>query len=194
MRLFGPLYEWGLRMAKHRHAQFWLGTVSFTEAVIFPVPPDTLLAPMVLAQPSRWLRFALLCTLCSVAGGMIGYLIGVWAFEWVEPLLHRFGYWSAFERGRDLFIEFGLLVMFIAGFTPVPFKVFTIAAGVAGLGAVPFLFGSLIGRGGRFFLVAGLIGFGGKPMEDWLRRWIEPVGWLMALLVVLMIVYLTWMR
>jgi membrane protein YqaA with SNARE-associated domain len=190
MRLFGPLYDRVLRWAGHPHAPSYLAGLSAAESVIFPIPPDVMLAPMTLAQPQRWLRFALICTIASVAGGLLGYLLGHYALEAVLPWIERMGKLDTFHDVQRLFVRYGFWIVFVAGFTPIPYKVFTIAAGATGIGLLPFVLGSFIGRGGRFFLVAGLIRLGGDRMAGVLRRYVELLGWLVILLVGAALVWL----
>ncbi len=181
MRLFAPLYERTLAWARHRRASAYLCGLSFAEATFFPVPPDVMLIPMVLGRRERGLRYAGICTLASVLGGIIGYLIGAFAFQWLEPWLHRVGYWDAFVAARASFDRWGFWFILLAGFSPIPYKVFTISAGAVGMPWLAFLSGSLVGRGGRFFLVAGLIMAGGERMAAAVRRHVEWLGWLLVL-------------
>lgn len=190
MKIFSKLYDRALVWSRHPHAAGYLAAVSFSESSFFPVPPDVLLAPMTLSQPGRWWRLALLTTLTSVAGGILGYAIGYLALEWVTPLLHRAGYWGHFETAHDWFERYGFWAIFAAGFTPIPYKVFTIAAGAAHMAFAPFLLGSIIGRGARFFLVAALIRWGGAPIEHHIRRYVDAIGW--GTLALLLVGYLAW--
>lgn len=176
--LFGRMYDMVLRWAAHRHAPWYLGTLSFAESSFFPIPPDVMLAPMTLAKPRHWLWFATLTTVTSVIGGLFGYLIGFFAFDLVEPWLHQLGWWHGYSTARDWFLTWGFWVILVAGFSPIPYKLFTIAAGALGLGVAPFLLASLAGRGARFYLVAALIAWGGPRIEPWLRTYIERIGWL----------------
>lgn len=194
MRLFGPLYERCLQWARHPHAERYLAAMSAAESVIFPVPPDVMLAPMTLGHPQRWFRYALICTVASVLGGVLGYLLGQFALDAVMPWLERSGRVDTFEKVQILFQRYGFWIVFVAGFTPIPYKVFTIAAGAAGIGWLPFLVGSFIGRGGRFFLVAGLIGWGGVRMEQKLRHWVEWLGWGALGLVVIGLAVWQWLQ
>lgn len=185
MRLFGPLYDRTLRWAAHPRAPWYLGGLSFAESSFFPIPPDVMLAPMAMARPSAAMRFALIATITSVLGGLFGYLIGYFALELVEPLLHEMGYWAKYQEVRTWFSEWGFWVVLVAGFSPIPYKVFTIAAGAMALNPLFFIAASLVGRGGRFFAVAAVVAYGGKRMEPFLRRYIERIGWAsVALLVV----------
>lgn len=184
MKLFSPLFDRVMRWSAHRHAPSYLAGLSFAESSFFPIPPDVMLAPMALARPERAWHFALLTTIASTLGGMAGYLIGMFAFEMIEPLLHSAGYWEKYLQTRDWFAEWGIWVVFIAGFSPIPYKVFTITAGVISMAFLPFVIASAIGRGARFFMVAGLMKWGGPAMEQTLRQYIDRLGWLVILAVV----------
>jgi len=186
--IFTRLYDVSLRWANHRHASWYLGGLSFAESSFFPVPPDVMLAPMCIAENKKAWRFALIATIMSTLGGLFGYLIGAWGFNIIEPILHNWGYWEKFELAQRWFNEWGIWVVFIAGFSPIPYKVFTIAAGVAGMALLPFILASLIGRGARFFIVAGVIRWGGKKMETMLRQYIEYLGWLLVVLLVVLVI------
>jgi membrane protein YqaA with SNARE-associated domain len=190
MRWFSPLYARAMRWARHPRAPWYLGGLSFAESSFFPVPPDVMLAPMSLAQPARAWEFALLTTVTSVLGGVLGYLIGWLAFDLVEPLLRDAGYYAHYLRAKEWFDQWGFWAIFIAGFSPIPYKVFTITAGVIAMAFLPFVVASLIGRGARFFLVAGLMAWGGERMEQQLHRWVDIIGWLtVALVAVIVLVY-----
>lgn len=188
MKLFSRLYEQVLSWARHRYAPWYLALMSFAESSFFPIPPDVMLAPMTLAQPQRAWRYAALTTAASVAGGMFGYLIGMFAFDFIEPLLHQFGYWQTFQTTVEWFAEWGFWVVILAGFSPIPYKVFTIAAGTVGMVFIPFVLASIIGRGGRFYLVAALIWWGGERMDRVLRRYLDRLGWLIVILA--LVIYL----
>lgn len=180
MKIFSRLYDLTLRWARHRHAPYYLAGLSFAESSFFPIPPDVMLAPMSLAQPQRAWRYAGLTTLMSVLGGVLGYLIGMFAFELIEPILHRYGYWDVYLKAVTWFEDWGVWVVFLAGFTIIPYKVFTISAGVMSMAFVPFVLASAVGRGARFFLVAGLIAWGGSRMEGLLRRYIDTLGYIVV--------------
>lgn len=186
MKLFAPLYERAMQWARHRHAPWYLGGLSFAESSFFPIPPDVMLAPMCLARPDRAWRFAWITTITSVLGGVAGYFIGLYAFGMVEPWLQEQPrYWSAYQQAIEWFGRWGVLAVFIAGFSPIPYKVFTIAAGVLSMALLPFVAASVVGRGARFFLVAGLMRWGGARMEAELHRHIDRLGWATVALVVL---------
>ncbi len=190
MRLFGWIYEKVLRWAAHRHAPWYLGGLSFAESSFFPIPPDVMLAPMSLAQPNKAMRFALITTLTSVAGGLLGYLIGYYALELVAPLIQNAGYWDRYLLAQQWFLTWGFWVVLVAGFSPIPYKVFTIAAGAVSLALLPFVVASLIGRGARFFLVALLVAWGGPKMEPWIKTYIERIGWATVALLLVGVVIL----
>ena len=177
MKLFGPLYDRVLAWSRHRHAERYLAAMSFAESSFFPIPVDVMLAPMTLADRSKWIRFATIATVFSVLGGLGGYAIGWGMFEAIEPWLRESHYWESYQTARQWFDDYGVLVVFVAGFSPIPYKVFTIAAGVAALNLPGFFIGSLIGRAARFFLVAGLVRAGGQRFEDTLSKHVERIGW-----------------
>lgn len=189
MRLFGALYERVLSWSVHPRAEQALAAISFAESSFFPVPPDVMLAPMCLARPQRAWRLATITTVASLLGGIAGYAIGVFLFESIEPWLMDSHYWSAYLTGREWFDAWGIWAVFLAGFSPIPYKVFTIAAGVAALNLPGFILASLVGRGARFFLVAGLVRAGGPRMAAFLPKYVERIGWsVVAIVAVLMVV------
>ena len=192
MGLFAPLYRRVMAWAAHPRAPWLLGGMSFAESTFFPVPPDVMLIPMVLARRDRGWRLALLCTAASVVGGVFGWLIGHFAFGLIEPVMKDTHYFADYLRLRAYFSEYGFWVILLAGFSPIPYKVFTITAGVMAMPLLPFLAGSALGRGGRFFLVTALIVLGGEAMEQRIRRHIEWVGWAAVALVVLVLAWFRW--
>jgi membrane protein YqaA with SNARE-associated domain len=177
MKLFSPLYSRAMIWSRHPRAPWYLGGLSFAESSFFPVPPDVMLAPMCLANPRRAFYFALLTTLTSVAGGLLGYAIGYFAFDVLQPWLQESKYWPAYQTAVEWFGRWGFWAVFIAGFSPIPYKVFTIAAGALSMALLPFAAASFIGRGLRFFLVAGLMAWGGARMEAMLHRYVDRLGW-----------------
>jgi membrane protein YqaA with SNARE-associated domain len=180
-----------LQWSRHRHAERYLAALSFSESSFFPIPVDVMLAPMALADRSRAWRYAANATIFSVLGGIAGYGIGYAAFESIQPWLAESHYWEAYQTSRQWFDLYGVWVIFIAGFSPIPYKVFTIAAGVATLNLPAFFLASLIGRGARFFLVAGLVVLGGDKLESTLRKYVEGIGWAVAVLVLVAILWFT---
>jgi membrane protein YqaA with SNARE-associated domain len=191
MKLFEPLYDRVLQWSRHRYAERYLAALSFAESSFFPIPVDVMLAPMCLARLDRAWRYALIATVFSVLGGLAGYAIGWSAFESIEPWLAESHYWGAYETSRDWLAKYGIWVIFVAGFSPIPYKVFTIAAGVAALNLPVFFVGSIIGRGARFFLVAGLLVWGGDKFESTLRKYVERIGWITVGVVAVIIIWLT---
>ncbi|HWP94312.1 MAG TPA: YqaA family protein [Gammaproteobacteria bacterium] len=187
MRIFSRLYDLTMSWVTHRHASWYLGALSFAESSFFPIPPDVMLAPMTLARPPAWWRLALLTTVTSVAGGLAGYAIGYFAFELVAPWVREAGYWEYYLTAHDWFERYGFWAVFVAGFSPIPYKMFTIAAGTVAMPLMPFTVASFIGRGGRFFLVAWLVKWGGPRVEAHIRRHIDLIGW--AVVVILVILY-----
>jgi len=189
MQLFGPLYDRVLSWSRHRHAERYLAALSFAESSFFPIPPDVMLAPMCLADlPKAW-RYATVTTLASLLGGVLGYGIGYFFFESIAPWLRETGYWDAYLEGRAWFDRWGVLAVFVAGFSPIPYKIFTISAGVAALNLPGFILASLVGRGARFFLVAGLLVLGGEAMHGVLRTYIERIGWAVVAAVALLMLF-----
>ncbi len=178
MKLFTALYDRVMRWSKHRHAERYLAALSFAESSFFPVPPDVLLAPMALGRPDKAWRFAAVTTVASVLGGVAGYAIGWFAIEAIEPLLVRFHYVEAYARAVQWFELYGFWAVLVAGFSPIPYKVFTIAAGALTMFLPGFVLASFLGRGARFFIVAGLIKWGGERMEHPLKRHVDTLGWI----------------
>lgn len=190
VRLFGPLYDRVLEWSRHRHAERYLAALSFAESSFFPIPPDVMLAPMCLANRQRAWRLAAITTVTSVAGGVAGYLIGYFLIELIEPWLRTSHYWPGYLRARTWFTDWGVWAVFIAGFSPIPYKVFTIAAGAAVLTFPGFVIASALGRGARFYLVAGFIVAGGERMAEMLPKYVERIGWAVVILAAFVGAYL----
>jgi len=155
MKLFSNIYKKVIEYSRHKYAERYLAALSFAESSFFPIPPDVMLIPMSLAQPPKWIRFATLTTIASVLGGIAGYFIGVWAVDWLHPVIVDWGYAEKFSQVKDLFNRWGIWAVLAAGFSPIPYKLFTISAGLLSMAFVPFIIASAIGRGLRFFLVSG---------------------------------------
>ncbi len=165
------IYDWTMGLAGHRHALGALGVVSFIESSIFPVPPDVMIIPMVLANRARAWLIAGVATVTSVLGGLAGYAIGALLFESVgKPLLAFYGYGEKFARFQDQYNEWGAWIVAGAGITPFPFKVITIASGVTGLDLVVFTVAALLSRGARFYIEAGLLWKFGPPIRDFIEN------------------------
>jgi len=165
------LYDWTLSLAATPHALWALAAVSFIESSVFPIPPDALLIPMVIAAPHRAWLIAGVCTVASVLGGGFGYLIGWGLFEEVgRPVLAFYGMEDKFAAFADNYNQYGLWWVLIAGFTPFPYKVITILSGATGLNFTLFMAASLVARGLRFFIVAGLLWKFGPAIRDFIER------------------------
>ncbi|MDQ8039495.1 MAG: YqaA family protein [Rickettsiella sp.] len=190
MNIFSSLYDRVISWSKHKYAPYYLFALSFGESSFFPIPPDVMLAPMVLAQRHCAIRYAFLTTVASVLGGLFGYWIGTVAFDWIYPYIIQFGYENAYHQIEQGFKIWGFWILFLAGFTPLPYKLFTIAAGALHVALLPFILGSLVGRGGRFFLVAVLIRWSGVQIDKLLRRYVDRVSWFILLFIILLFAYL----
>lgn len=193
MRIFGWLYERAMHWSRHAHAPRYLAGLTFAESSFFPIPPDVMLAPMVLARRERAWYLATLTTGASVLGGLVGYLIGMYLYTQVgERVVEFYHAEEVFIEIHSWFEVYGIWVILVAGFTPIPYKLFTITAGILSMTLVPFLLFSLVGRGARFFLVAALIFWGGEPLERVIRKYIDLIGWIV--LIVLVLLYLVFVR
>lgn len=164
------LYDWAMGLAASRHAPAGLFAISFAESSFFPVPPDVMLAPMVLAKPERAFLYAGLCTLASVLGGLLGYAIGFYLTPLAVQILTLFGHPEAQAEFEALFDKVGLWVILVKGLTPIPFKLITIASGLAHFSLVTFIWASIVTRGARFFLVAGLLKYYGPAIREEFER------------------------
>ena len=170
------LYDWTMGLAAKPYALWALAVVSFVESSVFPIPPDVLLIPMVLAARHRAWLIAGVCTIASVAGGVAGYAIGYFLFDAVgQPVLALYGYEDRFHEFADAFNEQGWWIVFGAGLTPFPYKVITIASGVTALDVTTFMIASVVSRGGRFFIVAALLYAFGAPIRAFIERWLGPL-------------------
>jgi membrane protein YqaA with SNARE-associated domain len=190
MKIFTTLYDACLRWAKHKYASVYLAVLTFSESIFFPIPPDVMLAPMVLARPHKAWWLASLTSISSILGGVVGYLLGAYLYEPVVlPFIEMMGYQLKFATITQYFVDYGVWIVFLAGFTPIPFKIFTVSAGMLSMAFLPFLLASAVGRSMRFFLVAGILYWGGEKMEHKLRQYIDTIGWIVIGLIVLFIGY-----
>lgn len=179
------LYDWTMDMAGTRHATALLAAVSFAESSFFPIPPDAMLVPMVLARPDRAWMIAGVCTAASVAGGLAGYAIGHFLFETAGRfVIETYGYEQDFDAFRDAYNEWGLWIILIKGMTPIPYKLVTIASGLAGFDLFVFTLASVVTRGARFFLVAALLRQFGPPIRSFIERYLTLVTTGFVLLVI----------
>ncbi|EFL87986.1 YqaA family protein [Ahrensia sp. R2A130] len=177
MNFLRPIYDWTLALAAHPKAVWLLALVAFAESSFFPIPPDVMLIPMIIAAPRRAFLLAGVATAASVAGGLFGYFIGAQLFGIAgQPLLAFYGGEEAFAKFSALYGEWGAWIVLAGGFTPLPFKVITIASGVTGLNIGTFLIASIVGRGARFFLVALLLWKFGPFIKTMIDRWFGPLS------------------
>jgi len=179
-----------ISLARHRFAERYLYGITFAESSFFPIPTDIMLGPMCLSQPAKALKFAWWTTFFSVLGGILGYAIGFFLFDLIEPFLHSLGVWSKYQQVGSLFNEYGIWIIFIAGFTPIPYKFFTIGAGAMVLNLPIFIISSFVGRGLRFFLVAWLLSTYGAKYEDKIIKYIEIIGWVLVAIFVVLLLYI----
>ena len=179
------LYDWTMRIMSGKGAIAALCGLSFAESSFFPIPPDVLMIPLILKQRNKAFRIAFLCTLFSVIGGAFGYIIGCGLYDVVAvPFLNYFGWMEEFEKVKQAYVEYGAWIVLGAGITPFPYKLVTIASGVMQMNFGLFMCISLIGRGIRFFLVAGLLYKWGKPMREFIEK---NLAWLSIVFFVLLV-------
>ena len=165
------LYDWTMRLAEHRHAMWWLALVAFIESSVFPIPPDILMIPMILARPSRAWLIASVALTASVIGGLLGYAIGALAFaELGQPILESLGKGDAVAAFNERFNDVGFWAVLVAGMTPFPYKVITIMSGWTGMPLLTFIVTSILARGLRFYIVAFLLWKFGAPIRDFIER------------------------
>ncbi|MBZ0127901.1 MAG: DedA family protein [Rhodobacteraceae bacterium] len=165
------LYNWTMSLAESPHAIRALAIIAFIESSVFPIPPDVLLIPLIIAAPTRAFRIALVCTIASVLGGLFGYFIGAVLFDQVgQPVLAFYGKEAAFAEFRETYNQWGAWAVLVAGVTPFPFKVITITSGATGLNLPVFIAASIVARGLRFFIVAALLWKFGAPIREFIER------------------------
>lgn len=175
MKLFSSLYDRVMAWSRHRHAPRYLATVSFAESSFFPIPVAVMLLPMSLAQRDRAWDLATLTLIFSVLGGILGYIIGASIYELVEPFFSR--YEKQMQQAQEWFGQYGVWVVLMAGFSPVPYKIFTITSGALSMAFIPFVIASIIGRASQFYLIAALAYWLGPTMEPKIRQYVEWLGW-----------------
>jgi membrane protein YqaA with SNARE-associated domain len=178
------MYELVMKWSTHQHAPRYLAGMSFAESSFFPIPVDVMLAPMSLARPDKAWHFAFIATIFSVIGGVAGYIVGYFAMDLLEPWLHTVGYWERYQQIIAWFNEWGIWIIFIAGFAPIPYKLFTVTAGALNMALLPFILISIIARGARFYAVSALMLWGGESMEKKLRKYMDVIGWGVVVLAV----------
>lgn len=185
MKFIRKLYDWTMRLSGHRHATWGLAGVSFVESSVFPIPPDVVLLPMCLAQRKKAFWYATVCTIASVLGGALGYTIGFFLYDAVGiKIVEFYGYTEQFQSFQSRYNEYGVWIVLMAGFTPFPYKVITIASGVTGLNFAVFMLASIAARAARFFLVGALLWKFGDPMKAFIEKYL---GWLTIIFFLLLI-------
>ena len=162
-----------------------LGFLSFIESIFFPIPTDVLLIPMSMSKSYKWIDLAFLTTITSVLGGVVGYFLGVFLFNEINPYIIEYGYLEEFNQSKSLFTEYGVIILFISSFTPLPYKIFVITAGLLSLNIFLFILVSLIGRGMRFFLVAYIAERYGDPILYYLNKYFLWLSFVILLLFVI---------
>lgn len=179
------LYDWVMRLAAHKRALPALAVISFLESSVFPIPPDVMLIPMVLADRARAFRIALVCTVASVLGGLLGYAIGYYLFETLgEWVVRTYGMQAGLAAFRAGFDEYGTWIILIKGLTPIPYKLVTIASGAAHFDLFTFVWASILTRGLRFFLVAALLWKFGEPIRTFIEKRLTLLTWLFLIALV----------
>jgi membrane protein YqaA with SNARE-associated domain len=193
MKFFSFLYNKMISWSLHKHAPYYLAGVSFAESSFFPLPPDVMLLSMSMAQPKNAWRYALITTFFSVLGGIFGYMLGYFAMEFIQPYIDASSYQQTFYMVQGWFLNYGVWVIFFAaGFSPVPYKLFTIAAGAMNMSLLPFIIASWFGRGLRFYLVSALMYYYGERLQNRLEPYIERIGWVVITLLVIFLVIYKW--
>ena len=190
MRPFHFVYSKILDWSASRFAILWLSLISFLESSILPIPlQDLLLASMVLKKRSKAFYFATICTVASVIGAIVGYYIGVYAINLIMPMLNKFNYIPELYTAEKYFNTYGIWIILIAGFSPIPYKLFTITAGMMAMPIIPFVVFSLIARGARYFLISYLVRKLGKMADTWLNKYIDWLGYLLIIIIVFLVLY-----
>ena len=187
--IFAGLYNRMMRWAAHPHAERYLVAVSVFESIFFPVPTALMVAPMAVAKPERAVRIALIATAMSVLGGIVGYYLGFFAIHLVEPILQDVGYWDKYMTAQRWFAEWGFWAVVVAGFSPIPFKLFTLTAGALSMALLPFVLAAIVGRSAHFFLVALLMAWAGPKLEATVLKYIEWLGWATVLIIAVFIYF-----
>lgn len=175
--MFRGLYDWTLRLAAHRHAIRSMAAISFAESSFFPIPPDAMIVPMILARRDQAWLIAAVCTVSSVAGGALGYAIGYFLYDTLgQWLMNFYGMSDGIEQFRAWYDKWGAAIILVKGLTPIPFKLVTIASGFAAFNFPLFLATALVTRGARFFIIAALLKRYGEPIQSFIERRMTLVG------------------
>lgn len=185
MGLTQQLYNWMLENSASPKATWILAIIAFAESSVFPIPPDMMIIPMLIADKSKAWKLATICTVSSVLGGLAGYAIGYFLFESIGLwIIEAYSLQTAFESFQNLFQEYGIWIIMLKGLTPIPYKLVTIASGATGLGLVPFVFASIISRSLRFFILSGSLYLLGDKAKDFMDKNLKFVfvGFLVTLI------------
>ena len=191
------IYNWTLSLAERKFSGLWLGLLSFAEASFFPIPPDVLLIPLCLGKMKKAFKFAFICSIASVLGGIAGYAIGAFAWDELSGLFFQYipGFTpEKFDKLKSWYEEWGWPLVFIAGFSPIPYKIFTVASGVLGMALWPFILASAVSRSARFFLVAFLLAKFGEPMKEKIDKHFNLLALLFGVLLIGGIVVLKFLK
>jgi len=180
VKVFSRLYDKILYWSRHQHAVYYLAAVAFAEALVFPIPPDIMLVSMGLVKPQKAWIYALVTAVSSIAGGILGYLIGILCFDFIFPYLKLWGYEQTYLLVQGWFHVWGGWTIILASFMPIPFKILAISAGAMQMSFFSFIAAAIIGRGLRFFLVASLMFRLGERLEIVLRKYIDRIGWMVV--------------
>jgi membrane protein YqaA with SNARE-associated domain len=185
------LYNTILKLSAKPKAEKFLALVAFAESSFFPIPPDLLLLPMALARPLKWIRLALITTIFSVLGGILGYLIGVFLWDTIgQSIIDIYHLEDKFNTFKQNYNSKGALIVFIAGFTPIPYKLITIASGGMNLDIIIFIIASLLSRGARFFLLTGIIRLFGKAAKVFIDKYFSLITFIVALIFILLLFWI----
>jgi len=194
MRLIRAIYDWTLKWSEHRRSAQALSVIAFVESIFFPIPPDVLLMIMGAARPKRALYFGLLCSVFSILGGVVGYYVGYLAWSAVDEVFFSFVFSEElFNKVGALFNENAFWAVFTAAFTPIPFKVFTVAAGAFQINFLPFFLGAAVGRPLRFMMVSTLLYFYGAPVRTWVEKYFNTLTLVFTALLIAGFAVLKWL-
>lgn len=192
MAIFHSLYQKLINLSQHKHASRYLAGISFAESSLFPIPPDVMLIPMTLAKVEKAWYYAMITTVASVLGGLLGYAIGYHLLVLILPWLQQTSYWSGYLAATTWIQHHGLWILIAAGAIPIPYKFFTIGAGALQVPLVPFIIASFIGRLARFYLVSALLVWRGERMHEFIIKNSERIGWFSLFLLVIIVLCLHW--
>lgn len=186
------LKEWFRKNAESKHAKWYLSLISFTESSFFPIPPDPFLIAVLMVKREKWLKYSALVAFFSVLGGVFGYLIGLLFFELIgQPLIDVYKLQDSFDKVTNLFRDNTFSTTFIAAFTPIPYKIFTIAAGFSKVNIIPFVLASILGRGIRFFIIGYIMKVFGEKIGKLVFKYFNLIGILSVILIILYILFKT---